>query len=262
MCSLPLTILIININMKNPIILLSFLIFLALPETASASCALTENGTPVCAFWTSADVVFLGKALKVENAPKNEGFPEGARKIRFQVQQNFKGADNPTFTVVSTADCGLNIKSGQTWVIYANNDIVVKSFSAFRGVKIEPKIISDEAETLKNITAGNSDTAISGRFVSAANNGAYIYEPVEISVAGGGKLLTAKTDTNGAFNIPVPDGNYQVELKFPFKASFKWNENLLGTALVEGIPTLFRYEVRLNDGDCQFNFFEVSKSTP
>lgn len=237
-----------------------FLIFILSAEIAAASCTLTENGTPVCALWTRADAVFLGKALKVETAPKNEGFPEGARKIRFQIQQNFKGADNPTFTVVSTSDCGLNIKSGQTWVIYANNDIVVKSFSAFRGVKIEPKIINNEAETLKNITTGNSDTAISGRFVSAANNGAYVYEPVEISVAGGGKLLTAKTDTNGTFNIPVPDGNYQVELKFPFKASFKWDENLLGTALVEGIPTLFKYEVRLNDGDCQFNFFEVSKS--
>jgi hypothetical protein len=250
--------------MKIRLPLILFLFLFTSAETASAfptSCTPTENGTPVCAFWTRADVVFLGKALKVEDAPKNEDFPAGARKIRFQVQQNFKGADNPTFTVVATADCGLNIKSGQTWIIYAGNDIVLKSFSAFRGARVEPKITNNEAETLKNISAGNSQTAISGRFASIAQNGRYTFDPVEISITGSGKLLTSKTDPDGAFNIPVPDGNYKVELKFPYKAGFNWNENLLGTSLVEGVPTVFRYEVRLNDGDCNFNFFEVSRKT-
>src|SRR5215204_1747447 len=205
--------------MRTYSLLISLLIFAASAETASA-CALTEDGTPVCAYWTRADAVFLGKAVRTEDAPKNENFPEGARKIRFQVQQNFKGADNPTFTVMTTADCGLNIKSGQTWIIYAANDIVVKSFSAFRGAKIEPKIPNTEAETLKNIAAGKSDTAISGRFASAA--GSYAFEPIEIVAAGNGKVFTARSDADGAFNLPVPpDASYKVELRFPFRAGLK-----------------------------------------
>jgi hypothetical protein len=247
--------------MKFRLALILFSIFIAFAQIAPA-CVFTESGAPVCAFWTRADAVFLGKALKVEDAPKNEGFPEGSRKVRFQVQQNFKGVDNPTFTVVTNgtnADCGFNIKSGQTWIIYAANDIVVKSFTVFQAVKIEPKIPSEEAAVLKNIADGKSETAISGRLTSAAQNGRYIYETVEISVAGNGKLLTAKTDSNGAFNIAVPDGNYKVEIKFPYRASFNWDENLLGTSLTEGIPTVFKYDVRLNDGDCNFNFFEVMK---
>ncbi len=233
------------------------MLFAASAESVAA-CALTDDGTPVCAYWTRADAVFTGKAVKVENAPRNEGFPDGARKVRFQVQQNYKGADNPTFTVVVTADCGLTVKSGQTWIIYASNDIVLKSFSAFRGVLIEPKITSGEAGVLKNIIDGKSETAISGRLVSNAQ-GAYSGKPVEISVAGGGRTLNAQTDANGAFNVAVPpDANYKVELKFPYLAGLKWNDNLLGTSLIEGIPTLFKYEVKLNDGDCHFSFFEVS----
>lgn len=233
------------------------MLFAASTETIAA-CALADDGTPVCAYWTRADAVFTGKAVKVEDAAANEGFPAGARKVRFQVQQNYKGADNPTFTVVVTADCGLKVKSGQTWIIYAANDIVLKSFSAFRGVHLEPKIVSEEAGVLKNIVDGKSDTAISGRFVTA-DRVAYLGKPVEIIVAGGGSTLSAQTDATGAFNVAVPpDATYKVELKFPYRASFKWDDNLLGAQLTEGIPTVFKYEVKLNDGDCHFSIFEVA----
>lgn len=241
--------------MKIGALLILMLIFAA-AHTASA-CAPTENGTPVCAYWTRADAVFSGKALKVEDAPKNEGFPDGARKVRFQVQQNFKGVDNPTFTFVTLPGCGLNIKSGQSWIIYAANDIVVKSFSAFRGVKLEPKIISEEVGVLENIKSGKSDTAIAGRIASAA-----AFEPFEIVATGNGKVFNARSDASGAFNLPVaPDANYRVELKFPFRAGLKWADNLLNPSLVEGTPTLFKFDVRLSDGDCHFSSFEVIKKS-
>ncbi len=219
-------------------------------------------GEPPCASWTRADVVFSGKVLKVEAVPKGEGFPEGARKIRFQVLQNFKGADNPTFAIVTkilVGTDGLNfIKKGETWIVYAQNDIVGKSFTDFRRTKLDPKVASEELETLKNIIAGKTSAAISGQIMSP--NAVYEYEPVEITIESKGKRLTATTDGDGAFNIPVPsDGIYKVALKFPYNAGLKWNENLLGTSYVEGNPTFFRYEVRLNDGDCNFNVFEVLK---
>lgn len=245
--------------MKIQIIFLCFSIFIA-AETASA-CAPAADGTPVCAFWTRADAVFSGKALKVEDAAKNEDFPEGARKVRFQVQQNFKGADNPTFTLVTTADCGLNIKSGQSWIIYAANDIVVKSFSVFRGVKLEPKTTSEESGVLQNIKSGKSDTAIAGRIASAG--GVYAFEPFEIVATGNGKVFTARSDAAGAFNLAVaPDASYRVELKFPFRTGLKWADDLLNASLTEGTPSVFKYEVRLGDGDCHFSSFEVTKKMP
>jgi len=248
--------------MKAQFVLVILLIFIAFTEVSFA-CAQTETGVPACAYWTRADVVFSGKVLKIENAAKSEDLPEGSRKVRFQVLQNFKGADNPTFSLV-TADAktggGLEIKKGETWIIYAANDIVVKSFTAFRSVKIEPKIPNDELETLRLVIGGKTAAAISGRVVSDVSSGKYEYEAVEITVENKGKRLTAQTDADGAFNIPVPsEGTYKVEIKFPYRAAIKWNEMLLGASNTEGTPTVFKYEVRLNDGDCNYNVFEVRK---
>jgi hypothetical protein len=240
--------------MKIRILLLSFSIFIAAVENASA-CAIATDGAPVCAYWTRADAVFSGKALKVEEAPKSEDFPAGARKVRFQVQKNFKGADNPTFTVAVLPDCGLNIKSGQSWIVYVENDIVVKSFSAIRAVRLDPKIPNDEQVALENIANGKSDTAITGHI------GGALSEPVEIAAAAKGKVFSAKTDASGAFNLAVPPhASYKVELKFPFRTGLKWADNLLNASLADGTPTVFRYEVRLGDGDCHFGDFEVLKT--
>ena len=229
----------------------------------SFGCAPTESGVPVCAYFTRADAVFSGKVIKVETVPKTEDFPVGGHKIRFQVLQNFKGADNPTFTLI-TADwktaCGLNAKTGQTWIVYARNDIVIKSFQDFRGVKIEPKEPGTELETLKNIIAGKSATAISGQLASNGENGKYSDEAAEITVEGKNYKQTQNTGADGFFDFPVPsEGKYKVEIKFPFEANLIWNDGLLGTFYTKGNPTFFKYEVSLGDGDCVYSFFEVSR---
>ncbi len=241
---------------------MSFLILTAFTFNLFA-CPQTETGVPVCAYWTRADAVLLGKILNIEKVSGSEDLPAGSRKIRFQVLQNFKGADNPTFAVITKdakTDCGLNAKKGETWIIYASNDIVIKSFAEFRGVKIESKVESAELETLKSVVAGTTSAAISGRIVWQARNNIDFYEAEVITVEGNGKKYSAQPYTDGTFNIPVPSaGTYKVELKFPYNATLKWDENLLGTSYIQGIPTLFKYEVRLNDGDCHFSLFEVLK---
>lgn len=244
--------------MKIRAFIISSLLIFAFAADTSACMWLYE--VPVCASWTQADAVFLGKVVKIEAAEKSENLAKGMRKIRFQVQENFKGADNPTFTLFQSdwiTSCHPNFKKGETWVVFARNDIVVKSFTPFRGFTVAPKGTNEDLETLRNIVAGKTGSHIVGQFLS--KTGKYTDEPVEIAVTGGGMNISAKTDADGAFNIAVPDGKYTVELKFPYKANLKWDENLLGASLTEGIPTVFKYEVRLNDGDCHFSLFEVLK---
>jgi hypothetical protein len=238
------------------------LLFGALAAADSFASFRSDLRTPPCALWTQADAAFLGKVVAVEKASKSENLPDGTLKIRFQVIENFKGADNPTFTLfeASAATGGAaKLKKGATWIIYARNDIVVKSFTKFAGVEINPKEKSAELETLQSIVAGKTATAIAGRLVSDPTNAKYEFAPVAVVVTGKDANFTAGTDADGAFNIPVPDGAYKVELKFPYRAALKWHEMLLGASNTEGVPTVFRYEVRLNDGDCDFNVFEVTK---
>ncbi|MBS1795687.1 MAG: carboxypeptidase regulatory-like domain-containing protein [Acidobacteria bacterium] len=243
--------------LKNRLSVL-FLVLFAAP--AAFGCAVTETGVPACAYWTRADAVFYGKALRVESAQKSEDLPDGARKIRFQVLQNFKGADNPTFSLVASGGAEAGVKSGQTWIVYAHNDIVLKSFAAFRAVRVDPKTPADELESLRAIVAGKTSTAIAGRIVADENGGAYTGAPVEVYVEGKNQKLSARTGADGAFEIPVPtDGNYRVELRFPFETGLVWPDELLGANLAKGSPTVFKYEVRLNDGDCSFGFFRITK---
>jgi hypothetical protein len=244
-------------------LLLPFLLIFTTFSVNSNACTRTEFGVPACVYFTRADVVFLGKALKIENAPKSEDYPPNARSVRFQIVQNFKGADNPNFSVITTdkkSANSLKIKKGETWLIYANYDVVYKSFTEFRGAKVESIETDAEVTTVKDILSGKTSTAISGQIVSNAQNNQYLYDPVGITVEGNSKKFITQTDATGSFNVAVPsDGIYKIELKFPFKANLIWNENLLGTSFTEGTLSIFKYEARLNDGDCHFSFFEVSK---
>lgn len=246
-------------------LLLLFLIFLASADYAR-SCPQSEFGVPPCANFTRAAAVFLGKVIKIEGLDGKEEYPAGARKIRFKVLENFKGADNPTFTLTtpdSNAACALNIKAGQTWIIYAGHDIDGKGFYDFRGVKFNPKENTGELETLKTVSSGRTEASISGRLASSAQTGKYTYEPVEITIEGSGGRQTTKTDAEGVFHLsPLAAGKYKVKMNFPYRAGLLWNEFLLKTSYTEGIPTFFEYEVEVKPGDCDYNFFEVLKRAP
>jgi hypothetical protein len=250
--------------MKTKFVSLSFLIF-AVFSGISYGCAAKEFGVPVCAYFTRSSAVFLGKALEIENLSGKEDYPEGRRKVRFKVLQNFKGVENPTFTLLTSnqkADCGLKIKTGQTWIVYAGHDIDGKSFYGFRGVKYNPQEKNEELEILKASAEGKAETSILGQLATASPPGKYSYEPVEITIDGNGTRKNTTTDAEGAFILsPLPAGKYRVKMSFPYRADLVWPELLLKTSFNEGIPTFFEYEVELRQGDCEFNFFEVLKKT-
>jgi hypothetical protein len=250
--------------MKTSLAISCVLFFAGLTGSA-LGCARAESGAPACADYTRADVVFLGKIVKIEDAAGNDDFPAGSRKIRFQVLSNFKGADNPTISVVTAGaknDCGLKIKTGETWIVYAGLDQAAKFFREFRGRKVEPKGADSEAETLKAIAAGLTDSVFAGRFATAGRP--YADEKIEVTLRrAGGKSLSAATDAEGAFSFaPLAAGKYRVRLAFPYRASLVWDEYLLNTNFAAGATSLFDYEIELREGDCLYNLFDVRKVAP
>ena len=245
--------------------IIAFLFFVFCGGAGGAfACARTETGEPVCAHYTRAEVVFLGKAVKTENAGGKDDFAPGARKIRFQVLRNFKGADNPTLSIVvkaEDADCGLNIKTGQTWVIYGALDQIDKFFHGFRGRRIEPKEPDAELDELKLVAEGKTETMLAGRLTTGG--GRYAADPVAIELDGRGGRQSATTDAGGMFRFaPLAEGKYKIRFTFPFRAGLKWDQYLLGTNFVAGPASVFDYEISLRESDCVFNLFEVTKSAP
>ena len=246
--------------MKN-LFWLSVLIFLVFINISFA-CTRFEFGVPIQAEFTRADAVFIGKAVKVEDLMGKDGNSNNWLKVQFKVKQNFKGAENPTFTIVTNdwrAACGLKIKKGQTWIIYAKYD-EDKIFRSIIGNEYNSSEDKEEVEILKLASERKTDTTISGRLGSFMNI-PYQHEAAEITVEGNGIQQTTTTKPDGTFIVSsLKAGNYKVEMKFPFGASIVYF-TISGQKPVftKEISTLFEYEVKLKQGDYDYSFFEITR---
>ena len=244
--------------MKNLFWLL-VLIFVAFINMSFA-CTRFEFGVPIQAEFTRADAVFIGKAIKIEDLTGKDEYPDNWLKVQFKVQQNFKGAENTKFTIITNdwrAACGLKIKKGQTWIIYASYDEEDKIFRSNTGTKYNFSEDKDEVEILKAASERKTDTTISGRLISYGAY-EYKYEPVEITVEGNGGQQTTTTKSDGTFSISaLTAGSYKVKMKFPFRAALEHRVSDEKPVYLEGTPTIFEYEVKLNQGEYDYSFFEV-----
>ena len=227
----------------------------------SFACIRFEYDVPIQAEFTRADAVFIGEAIKVEDIKGRDEYPSDWVKIQFKVKQNFKGAENPTLTIVTSdwrAACGLKIKKGQTWIIYANYDDEDKIFRSIVGNKYNSSEDKEELEILKLASERKTDTTISGRLTSFMNM-PYQHEAPEITLEGNGIQQTITTKPDGSFSLaPLMVGNYQVKMKFPFDAIVSYySVSDRTTVYSKGKSTLFEYEVKLKQGDHDHSFFEI-----
>ena len=247
--------------MKNLfwLLVLIFAVFI----NVSFACTRFEFGVPIRAEFTRADAVFIGKAVKVEDLTGKGDYPDNWLRVQFKVQQNFKGAENSTFTLITNdwrAACGLKIKTGQTWIIYAHYDDEDKIFRSNIGSKYNSLEDKEDVEILKTASERKTETTISGRLISYGAY-EYKYEPAEITVEGNGTQQTTTTKPDGTFIVSsLKAGNYKVEMKLPFGASIVYF-TISGQKPVftKEISTLFEYEVKLKQGDYDYSFFEITR---
>lgn len=248
--------------MKNLfwLLVLIFAVFIDI----SFACSRFEFGVPVQAQFTRADAVFIGKAVKVEDLTGKDDYPDNWLRVQFKVGQNLKGAENPTFTLITNdwrAACGLKIKTGQTWIIYAHYDDEDKVFRSNTGRKYNALEDKKDIEVLKLASERKTDTTISGRLISYGVY-EYEYEPVEITVEGNGSLQTTTTNADGTFSVSsLTSGTYKVRIKFPFRASLEYRVSDKKPVYTKGTPTFFEYEVKLEQGDHEYSFFEIFRYT-
>ncbi len=227
----------------------------------SYACTRIDYNVPIQAEFTRADAVFIGKAVKTEDVKGRDEDSSDWMKIRFRVQQNFKGAETPTFTIMTSdwrGACGLNVKKGETWIVYANYD-EDKVFRSIVGKKYDSSENKEEIEILKLASEGKTDTTISGRLGSFMYV-PYQYEAAEITVEGNGIQKSTTTGSDGTFSITsLTAGSYRVRMKFPFDAFVTFYSGSDQKIVHSKRSALFEYEVRLNQGDQHHSFFEIGK---
>jgi len=249
--------------MKIKLILLLLSALFIFTDVSSA-CTYWEQDVPMCAHFTRADAVFMGKVTKIEH--KFSGNEDGFwRRVHFKVQQNFKGADSPTFTLLTSpweAACGLHVKKDQTWFVYAKFDDEDKVYRSFNGSKFDGKEDKDYLNFLKTASEGRLDTSISGQLIPAGSYTTNRYSGIEVTIEENGSQQTTLANDEGKFKFSsLKAGNYKVRLNFPYLAGVVWYYTETKYINQSGTPTLFGYEVKLKQGECDYKFMEVIKPT-
>ena len=237
-------------------------LFLFAFSNISFACSQFEQDVPSCAYFTRADAVFIGKITKIErNFNGNEdGF---WRRVHFKIINNFKGAKNSTLTLLTSpweAACGLNVKKGQTWVVYAKYDDEEKVYISFRGNEYNQTEDKEYSEFLEAASKGKLKTSISGQLIPSGRYETNSYSGIKIKIEGNGNQQETETNSDGKFDFSsLSAGNYKVKLKFPCFASLLWFYPKIKFAYLYENPTIFEYDVQLKQGECDYKFFEVSK---
>lgn len=224
-------------------------------------CSIFVTGTPIEARHTKATSVFLGKVLKIENFKSHEEeFATNAKRITFKVAEQFKGDVVNTLSVVTPdwrGACGLHVRRGQMWMIFANRTNESGVLETTSGFRYEPAEDAAAATTLRKAKFGETDTVISGTLTTSWANG-YEYEPAEVRISNGAQEWTVFTDAHGKFRFAsLPAGNYNVQVKFPFRAASIYDISDPQPAILESDSLTIRFKVQLSQGQHDYSFFEV-----
>jgi len=104
---------------------------------------------------------------------------------------------------------------------------------------------------------------ISGQLLPAGAYKENSYAGTEVAIEENGKWQITLTDSEGKFKFSsLKAGNYKVKLTFSYFANVIWYYSGQKRFDQPGIPTIFEYEVKLKQGECDYKFFEVIKPTP
>ena len=231
-------------------------------SSISFACQRFPYQVPICAKFTKHEAVFLGKVINIEDLTGKGDYYDNTLKVEFIIQENFKGAEKATLTLITPdwrSACGLKVKKGQSWLVYASYDSEDKVFESIDGKKYNSKSDREEIEILRNSSNKKSLGEISGQFVSHINY--YQYEAAEIILEGDGVRQTINSDENGKYKFSnLRAGLYKVEIRFPFYASFlTFYEKSNVFVKAQEIPSIYRYEVELKESDCDFFGNEIFK---
>jgi hypothetical protein len=228
----------------------------------SLSCSIGEHYVPQCADFSRADAVILGRVTKVEKnfAGSDDGY---WRRVHFKVLSNFKGAIQSSFTTLTPpweAACGLNVKAGQRWIVYATFDKDQGAFVSTKGSKYSKKEDIEYIDFLNRASRHELDTEISGRLDPFGGYPTYNFSGVRVSLDNSRDSVTTVTDDQGTFKFSsLQPGDYRVRLSFDYFATFLWIYEDIEYNVNQHEPTVVEYDIRLAQGECDYRYLEVSR---
>lgn len=222
--------------MRLPFRILMFLGgFLFLFSASIQACSCIDSGLPCQAFWNT-DAVFSGEVKEIIDPPPKEmslangdkAYSYQQKKIRFAVEEGFRGVSGETTVEVTTGrgggDCGYPFVSGEKYLVYAYKNKQTGEFHA--GICSRTQLLANAAEDLqyfRSLATKPSGSTVSGFVVQTFpyKNDAPYKNPqplanIPVIIENSLNKSETKTDEKGAYwfwNLAA--GEYEISIKSP-----------------------------------------------
>ncbi len=214
--------------MKKFYLIVALCLF-SFPSTVFACSCLTSD--PAGAF-NEAKVVFIGRMLggtqKLSLQDRaGKRFTIEAGKVRFAVEEIFKGSNAEQFTVDINShegtSCGpYGLKRGKRYVVYAygseNDENILSTGVCTRTDLADSEDAKEDLDFLRNLPPAGTGGSMHGRiWADHRAGGATPLPDVRVKISStDGQVITAFTDQNGEFKVKqLKPGKYKVEPEFP-----------------------------------------------
>lgn len=197
-------------------------------EVAACQCVV---GAPICQSYWSADAVFAGTVIGIEEIKEQEksdgrSFSFSQLLVRLDVSEVFRGPQAAQLEVVTGrggGDCGYSFSKGVAYIVYAHRASIDGRLHT--NICTRTRELDYAAEDLNYIRslAGAAPTAVLyGKVVRQHYDrapGADALKPivgVEVFIEGAGKRVATRTDAAGLYRVAgLSPGAYEVKLKPP-----------------------------------------------
>jgi len=206
---------------RQSIVLMAILVLFPLLTFA---CVSSPSGgpPPFCYSYSRADAIFLAE-VAVNPVALDDSF----ESVTFKVREWFKGERLDEITVLNktkeftSCDSLLKPRKGEVWIVYTfthagRHYVSEDSFRDYSSLYRD-----NHLKYLRNVAARGQPPEICGRIVRFPYGiSQRKMRGILVQISGQGIKRTVRTDRFGSFAFSsIPEGEYLVSLKFPFRVS-------------------------------------------
>jgi hypothetical protein len=234
------------------------------------ACQTSPANIPFCHSYESADAIFIGVVSESKPFSKEINFGKTPYSLEynhltFTVKETLKGT-NSSFVkafnqteIFTSCDKLLDIKIGQTWVVFMRKDNEKEDFYITNNSFIYNETKEhNKINDLRKITRGESDNGIYGQI--SANYPASLISRKDYKVVaeGNGQMLITKMDEYGRFTFsPLAPGTYKIKAFLPFEG-YVQSINSREMFKFDNEENLYSYELQFTTKDNRCNYFQIS----
>jgi hypothetical protein len=226
---------------RNALAVLAFLVTISGPARA---CSCAKLGPRPCEGLSSADVIFVGTVLEIENPAPDEtrGADQGGNsRYHFQIDENIAGTGGKEIDVYSSrggADCSYHFRQGVKYLLFvyraSDGRLLASTCSPTREIEYADAVVPQlramrdhqRVASLYGVLRTTEEPYSSVSDESFDRPLAH----TNVELRSVDHVFQAKTDADGVYSFYyVPSGSYRIEADLP--ANFELAEEILDSPL-------------------------------